>query len=57
MPSDFLPPPYIGGDLANIYPKVFDVEDTYTVNSRIVNQLKYGYTRFLPEHSQTPPRE
>jgi Carboxypeptidase regulatory-like domain len=43
----FLPPPYIGGDLANIYPKVFDIEDTYTVNSRIVNQLKYGYTRFF----------
>ena len=26
-------------------PKVFDVEDAYTINA-IVNQLKYGYTRF-----------
>ncbi len=42
----FLPPPYVGGDLANIYPKVFGVEDTYTINSRMVNQLKYGFTRF-----------
>jgi Carboxypeptidase regulatory-like domain/TonB dependent receptor len=42
----FLPLPYVGGDLANIYPKVFDVEDTYTVNPRIVNQIKYGFVRF-----------
>ena len=28
-----IPPPYIGGDLANIYPQVFDVEDAYTINS------------------------
>jgi Carboxypeptidase regulatory-like domain len=42
----FLPPPYVGGDLANIYPKVFDVEDTYTISDRMTNQLKYGFTRF-----------
>ncbi|MHB1022389.1 MAG: TonB-dependent receptor domain-containing protein [Acidobacteriaceae bacterium] len=44
--SPFLPAPYTGGDLAQIFPKVFDVEDTYTFSPRIVNQLKYGYTRF-----------
>ena len=44
--SPFIPPPYIGGDLANIYPKVLDVEDTYTFNPRLINQFKYGFTRF-----------
>ena len=43
----YLPPPYVGGDLANIFPKVFDVEHTYTVSPRIVNQLKYGFVRFF----------
>lgn len=42
-----LPPPYIGGDLANIYPRVFDVEDTYTINAKLTNQFKYGFTRFF----------
>lgn len=42
----YLPLPYTGGDLANIYPKVFDVEDAYTISNSLVNQLKYGYTRF-----------
>jgi len=45
--SPFIPPPYIGGDLANIYPKVFDVEDTYTLTPRLTNQLKYGFVRFF----------
>ncbi len=44
--SPYLPLPYVGGDFANIYPKVFDVEDTYTISNSLVNQLKYGYTRF-----------
>jgi len=44
--SPFLPLPYTGGDLANIYPKVFDVEDAYTISNSLVNQLKFGYTRF-----------
>ncbi|HEX4155147.1 MAG TPA: carboxypeptidase regulatory-like domain-containing protein [Acidobacteriaceae bacterium] len=44
--SPFLPQPYTGGDLANIYPKVFDVEDAYTISNSLVNQLKFGYTRF-----------
>jgi hypothetical protein len=43
----YLPPPYVGGDLANIFPKVFDVEHTYTVSPRIVNQFKYGFVRFF----------
>lgn len=42
----YLPPPYVGGDLANIFPKVFDVEDTYAINDRMTNQFKYGFTRF-----------
>ena len=45
--SPFLPPPYIGGDLANIYPKNFIVEDAYTITPNVVNQLKYGFTRFF----------
>ena len=44
--SPFIPPPYIGGDLANIYPRVFDVEHAFTINARMTNQLKYGFTRF-----------
>ena len=43
----YLPLPYTGGDLANIYPKVFDVEHTYTISPRIVNQIKFGYVRFF----------
>lgn len=43
----YLPMPYIGGDYANIFPKNFIVEDIYTFNTNIVNQLKFGYTRFL----------
>ena len=46
-PYGYLPLPYTGGDLANIFPKVFGVEDTYTINSKMVNQLKYGFTRFF----------
>ena len=42
----YLPPPYIGGDLANIYPKNYIVEDAYTITPNLVNQLKYSFTRF-----------
>jgi hypothetical protein len=45
--SPFLPPPYIGGDLANIYPKNYIVEDAYTFTPNVVNQLKFGFTRFF----------
>lgn len=44
--APFLPLPYTGGDLANIYPKVFDVEDAYTINNSMVNQIKFGFVRF-----------
>ena len=43
----FLPLPYTGGDLANIYPKNFIVEDAYTITPNVVNQLKAGFTRFF----------
>jgi Carboxypeptidase regulatory-like domain/TonB dependent receptor len=43
----FIPLPYVGGTIANIYPKVYQVEDTYTINDRLINQLKYGFTRFI----------
>jgi hypothetical protein len=42
----YLPQPYTGGDLASIYPKVFDVQDAYTISNTMVNQLKFGYVRF-----------
>jgi hypothetical protein len=45
--SPFIPPPYIGGDLAVIYPKNYGVEDTYTVRPNLINQVKYGFTRFF----------
>ena len=47
VPYGFLPPPYIGGDLANIYPKNYMVEDTYTFSPNLINQFKYGFTRFF----------
>ena len=52
--SPYLPLPYTGGDLANIYPKVFDFEDTYSFNEKITNQFKYGFTRFFQNiHNST----
>ena len=45
--APYLPLPYIGGDYANIYPKVFDVEHTFTITNSVVNQLKFGFTRFF----------
>ena len=47
--SPYIPLPYEGGDLATVYPKQFVVEDIYTVNSHVVNQLKYGFTRFFQD--------
>ncbi|MGA1982692.1 MAG: TonB-dependent receptor [Acidobacteriaceae bacterium] len=41
--------PYIGGDLAAIFPKDYQVEDTYVINSRMTNQFKYGFTRFYQD--------
>lgn len=45
--SPYLPLPYTGGDYANIFPKVFDVQDAYTISNSMVNQLKFGYVRFF----------
>ena len=42
----FLPVPYAGGTYADIHPKIFDVEDAYTISNSMVNQLKYGFVRF-----------
>jgi Carboxypeptidase regulatory-like domain/TonB dependent receptor len=44
--STNLPLPYVTGTTAVIFPRFFDVEDAYTINSRLTNQLKYGFTRF-----------
>jgi Carboxypeptidase regulatory-like domain len=44
--SPYIPGPYVGGDLANIYPEDFVVGDTYTITPNLVNQVKYSYTRF-----------
>ncbi|MDE3105924.1 MAG: TonB-dependent receptor [Acidobacteriota bacterium] len=52
--SPYIPGPYIGGDLANIYPKVYDVEDVYSFNDKLTNQLKFGFTRFFQDiHNAT----
>jgi len=52
--APYLPLPYTGGDLANIFPKVFDVEDAYTINNSMVNQIKFGFVRFYQNiHSFT----
>ncbi|MFZ1940058.1 MAG: carboxypeptidase regulatory-like domain-containing protein [Terracidiphilus sp.] len=45
--APYIPLPYTGGDLANIYPKNFIVEDAYTITPNVINQLKYGFTRFF----------
>jgi hypothetical protein len=44
--STNLPLPYVTGTVAVIFPRFFDVEDSYTINSHLTNQLKYGFTRF-----------
>jgi len=46
VPYGLLPLPYVAGTIANIFPKFFDVEHTYTVSDSVVNQLKYSFTRF-----------
>lgn len=47
--APYIPLPYEGGDLARVFPKQFVVEETYTVNAHMVNQLKYGFTRFFQD--------
>jgi hypothetical protein len=52
--SPYLPLPYTGGDLASIYPKIFDVQDVLTINNSLVNQVKFGYVRFYQNiHNNT----
>ena len=52
--APYLPQPYTGGDLANIFPKNFDVEDAYTISNSMVNQFKFGFTRFYQNiHNST----
>jgi len=51
--APFIPGPYIGGDLAHIYPKDYIVGDTWTITPNLVNQLKYSYTRFF-QNIQNP---
>jgi hypothetical protein len=41
--------PYIGGDLADIFPKNYQVEDSYVINARMTNQFKFGFTRFYQD--------
>lgn len=45
--SPYLPLPYTGGDLANIFPKNYMLEDDYTFTPSLVNQVKFGFTRFF----------
>ncbi len=45
--APYLPQPYTGGDLAAIFPKVYDVEHNWTISNSMVNQLKFGYVRFF----------
>ncbi len=47
--SPFLPPPYVGGDLADIFPKNYILEDAYTISPNFVNQLKFSFTRFYQD--------
>jgi len=52
--TPFLPLPYMGGDLASIFPKNYVVEHVLTINQNLVNQLKFSFTRFLQNlHNST----
>ena len=50
-----LPLPYVAGTIANIFPKVYDVEDHFRRSTTaLINQLKYGFTRFSSRRLQPP---
>jgi hypothetical protein len=50
----YLPLPYVGGTYANIFPKDYVVEHTYTIRANLINQFKYSYTRFIqPQKNAT----
>lgn len=45
--SNQMPLPYVSGTYAKIYPQSYIVEHVFTINSNLVNQLKYSFTRFI----------
>jgi hypothetical protein len=45
--SPYITGPYMGGDLAHIFPKNFVMGETYTITPNMVNQLKASFTRFF----------
>ncbi len=50
----YLPLPYVAGTYADIFPKDYVLEHTYTISPTLVNQLKYSYTRFIqPQKNAT----
>ncbi|HEV2486471.1 MAG TPA: carboxypeptidase-like regulatory domain-containing protein [Terracidiphilus sp.] len=44
--SNGMPLPYVSGTYAKIYPQNYILEHVFTINSSLVNQLKYSFTRF-----------
>jgi hypothetical protein len=56
-----LPLPYTNGDSSSISPTMLIFEHSYTINSRMVNQFTYGFTRFpqpvfAPTYNRSPYR-
>jgi hypothetical protein len=50
----YLPLPYVAGTYAEIFPKNYIVEHTYTITPSLVNQIKYSFTRFIqPQKNAT----
>ena len=47
LPFGYIPGPYMGGDLAQVFPKDFVMGETYTISPNVVNQLKASFTRFF----------
>lgn len=56
-----LPLPYTNGDSSSISPTMLIFEHSYTINTRMVNQFTYGFTRFpqpvfAPTYNLSPYR-
>jgi hypothetical protein len=52
--SNVMPLPYVNGSYAEIFPKNYILEHVYTIRPNLVNQLKYGFTRFMqPQKNAT----
>ncbi|MGA7833363.1 MAG: TonB-dependent receptor [Terracidiphilus sp.] len=45
--APYIAGPYVGGDLAHVFPKDYVIGDTYTISPNLVNQLKGSFTRFF----------